>query len=52
MTYQPDTHTVQASTEMLDRIENWQSYVERHGENWWSISEAFSIVNDLAAVTP
>lgn len=42
-----NTRNVQASTEVLERVENWQSYVERHGQNWWSIEEAFAIVNDL-----
>lgn len=51
MQHQPDTHSVQPSTDLTERAENWRSYVERHGENWWSVSEAFAIVNDMLEVT-
>lgn len=35
------------TAELLDRAENWEYYVDCHGENWWSIAEAFAIVKEL-----
>ena len=36
---------------IIDRAENWESYVGRHGVegNWWSVQEAADIVRALLA---
>jgi hypothetical protein len=36
---------------IVDRAENWEHYVERHGiaDNWWSQEEAVDIIRALLA---